>query len=166
MNKKHFPDFYRNHVKQVYKFLLFRLQGNREMAEDLTQDVFIKALNAFESYDPEKSQSSWILTIARNHLINTLQKEKGNIPLEEVELILSDPKTLSEKLALRFEEEQLLQAIQQLPQEDAQLIRMKHLEGWDYDEIALQTKKTAGALRIQAHRAIKALSKILKQKGT
>ncbi|MCC7357228.1 sigma-70 family RNA polymerase sigma factor [Candidatus Uhrbacteria bacterium] len=164
MNKKQFPDFYKNHVKQVYKFLLFRLKGNRAMAEDLTQDIFLKALNAFETYDPEKSEHAWILAIARNHLINTLQKEKEHLPLEEIEATLRDQKTLVENIALQFEERQLIQAIQKLPPEDAMVIRMKYLEGWDYEEIALETKKTAGSLRIQAHRALKALAKLLKQK--
>lgn len=164
MNKKHFPEFYRKHVKQVYKFLLFRVAGRKEFAEDLTQDIFIKALQAFDSYEPEKGESAWILTIARNHLINSLQKERAHLPLEEIEAILSDTKDLAKQLDLAEEQRLLLQAMGQLSQEDAELVRMKHLEGWSYEDIAQQTKKTAGSLRVQAHRALKALSKILKQK--
>lgn len=165
MTKKHFPEFYRKHIKQVYKFLLFRVAGKKELAEDLAQDVFVKAFQAFESYEPEKGESAWILTIARNHLINTLQKQREQLPLEDVEAILADPVQLVEQLALAEDEARLMQALHALPKTDADLIRMKHLEGWSYEEIAQQTQKTPGSLRIQAHRAIKALARILKQKS-
>lgn len=164
MDKQHFPQFYRAHIKQVYKFLLFRLGGRKAMAEDLTQDVFIKALNAFESYDPEKGESAWILTIARNHLINTLQKEREQISLEEIEQTMAETTGLAEKMAISYDEQRVLAAIAQLPEEDANIVRLKHLEGWSYEEIAKLSKKTAGALRIQSHRALKALQAILKRK--
>jgi len=134
------------------------------MAEDLTQGVFMKALGAFESYDPEISASAWIFTIARNHLINSLQKEKGNVPLEDIEQTLWDRVDLSDRMALSFDEKRLFEALSQIPADDAEIIRLKHLEGWEYEDIAQIKGKTSGALRIQVHRALKSLKAILKQK--
>ncbi|MFZ2804455.1 MAG: RNA polymerase sigma factor [Patescibacteria group bacterium] len=164
MDSKHFPDFYRTNVKRVYRFLFYRVGGSKEMAEDLTQDVFIKALGAFEGYDPAISQTSWIFTIARNHLINQLQKTRPNVDLEEIENTMWDAVDGAEKMALRHDQKRLFDAIAQLPAEDAQVVRLKYLEGWPYDDIAKELGKTAGSLRVQAYRALKELKKILKQK--
>lgn len=164
MEQRHFPTFYRSNVKRVYRFLYYRLAGNKERAEDLTQDVFLKALAAFDSYDPEISEVSWIITIARNHLINQLQKDRPTIDVDELEETLWDRNDLAEAMRLSFDERRLLQAITQLPSEDAEVVRLKYLEGWSYEEIAQKMKKTAGSLRIQAHRALKELKRILKQK--
>jgi RNA polymerase sigma-70 factor, ECF subfamily len=163
MDRKHFPDFYRDNVKRVYRFLFYRVGGNKETAEDLTQDVFLKALNAFESYDQAISKSSWIFTIARNHLINHLEKQKPNVDLESVENTIWDTDNWAEKLTVRHDEKRLLEAIRRLGPEDAEIVRLKYLEGWPYDDIAEKMGKKAGALRVQSHRALKALKKILKQ---
>ncbi|MBI5655196.1 sigma-70 family RNA polymerase sigma factor [Candidatus Uhrbacteria bacterium] len=162
MEKSKFTDFYQSNVKRVYKFLFFRVGGNKEVAEDLTQDVFLKALQAFESYDPKISQTSWILTIARNHLINQLEKTRPSVNLEDVENILPDCTDALERMACRADEKHLVEAIKQLPKDDATLVQLKYLEGWQYEEMAVILGKTAGTLRVQAHRALKCLRKALK----
>lgn len=164
MDQNQFPSFYRDNVKRVYRFLYYRLNGNKERAEDLTQDVFLKALAAFESYDPRISQVSWIITIARNHLINQLQKDRPTLDIAELEETLWDQVDLLEKMSLSFDETRLLSALSQLPSEEAEIIRLKYLESWPYEEIAHKMGKTAGALRIQAYRALKQLKGLLKQK--
>jgi len=164
MERRHFTAFYRANIKRVYRYIYFRVGGKKELAEDLTQDVFLKALQAFESYDPAISQTSWILTIARNHLINQLEKMRPQVSLEEVENVLSGSLDLFEDACLRHDEKRLLQAIQTLEEDDASLIRLKYLEGWQYEEIAEITGKTSGTLRVQAHRALKQLKKALEQK--
>jgi RNA polymerase sigma-70 factor (ECF subfamily) len=164
MDKKHFPNFYREHVKRVYRFLLYRIGGKKEMAEDLTQDVFLKAFNAFDRYDPAISATSWILTIARNHLINQLQKERPGVDLEEIENTLWDRDDVQDRLATNFDERRLIEAIGKLDKESADLVQKKYLEGWSYEDIAAEMGKNAGALRVQAHRVLKELKKLLKQK--
>lgn len=163
MERKHFPEFYRTNVKRVYRFLFYRVGGNKEVAEDLTQDVFLKALNAFDRYDPSVSESSWIYTIARNHLINHVQKQHPGVELETIENTDWDKVDWAEQLSASHDEKRLLAAIAKLPEEDAEIVRLKYLEGWPYEDIAEKTGKTAGALRVQAHRALKELKKTLKQ---
>jgi RNA polymerase sigma-70 factor (ECF subfamily) len=164
MDRQHFTKFYQTNVKRVYRFIYFRVGGKKELAEDLTQDVFLKALKAFESFDPNISQTSWILTIARNHLINQLEKIRPQVCLEDVENVLPDSLDLMESISLRNDEKRLMQAINTLDHDDAELVRLKYLEGWQYEEIAEITGKTSGTLRVQAHRALKSLKKVLKQK--
>ncbi len=164
MDKKHFSSFYESNIKRVYRFLLYRVQGNREVAEDLTHDVFIKAFDAFERYDPEISEASWIYTIARNHLINYIEKTRPGVELETIEQTEWGRIDWDERMSLRHDEERLWNAIGKLPSEDAEIVRLKYLEGWSYEDIAERLGKTAGALRVQSLRALRALKGILKQK--
>ncbi len=162
MDRSHFPTFYRTHVKKVYRFVFYRVQGNTEVAEDLTQDVFLKALSAFDRYDPTISASSWIYTIARNHLINHVQKQRHTETLEAIENTDWDRVDWAERLCVSHDEKRLLEAIKKLPETDTKIVRLKYLEGWSYEDIAEKLGKTAGALRVQAHRALKELEKLLK----
>ena len=59
--------------RPVYS-LIFRMVRNRELAEDLAQDTFVKVLNAIESYRPEYKFSSWIFKIANNAAIDHLRR--------------------------------------------------------------------------------------------
>lgn len=163
MDSKHFTAFYQKHVKRVYRFLYYRVGGKKEFAEDMTQDVFMKALNAFDRYDPALSDTSWIITIARNHLINSLQKERPSVNIEEVESIAWEKGEAFRTMSRTHERLRLLDAMTHLPVEDARLVRMKHLEGWSYEDLAVELGKNAGTLRVQAHRALKAMKAHLKQ---
>lgn len=165
MDRKTFPDFYRANVKRVYRYLFYRVGADKAQAEDLTQDVFLKAFKAFDSYDPNISQASWIFTIARNHFINHLEKQRPGVALEDIENTNWDKVDIPDKLATRHDEQRLLAAIDRLPKDDAELIRAKYLEGWGYDDIAERLGKSSVALRVQAHRALKAIRTLLKQKG-
>lgn len=164
MDAKHFPDFYRKNVKRIYRFLYFRVKGNKEVAEDLTQDVFMKAFKAFESYDPAVSESSWLYTIARNHLINYVQKERPGASLEEIENTVWDREPWDDKMASKHDHGRLSEAIKLLPSDDQKIVQLKYIEGWSYEEIAPIIGKNAVALRVQSFRALKALKAILKQK--
>lgn len=78
-----FARAYDAHVDPVFRFLAYRLP-TREAAEDLTQLTFEKALRAWPRYDPAKaSVLTWLLTIARNALIDSARADKGDVPLHD-----------------------------------------------------------------------------------
>jgi RNA polymerase sigma-70 factor (ECF subfamily) len=163
MAKPSFEAFYRANVKRIYAFVYFRVGGRKAMAEDLVQDIFLKAYEAFDRYDPERGASAWIFTIARNHVINSMAKDRPGVDLDEV----LDSVTLSEdgreRMAVREEERQLLDAIDALPPDDATLVRMKYLEGWNFDDLSQVLGKTSGTLRVQASRSIRRLKTLMKK---
>ncbi|MFA6429523.1 MAG: sigma-70 family RNA polymerase sigma factor [Patescibacteria group bacterium] len=164
MEQNQFTGFYRTYMKRVYAFVYFRVGGDRRLAEDLTQDIFLKAYEAFERYDPSISQASWIYTIARNHIINTYAKTHPGTPLEEVEWTLALSYNGSEVQAQNDSERRILEVMQTLPPEEVRLIRMKYLEGWSFDELAQITGKTSGALRVQAIRLLQKLRGLIERK--
>jgi RNA polymerase sigma-70 factor (ECF subfamily) len=164
MEQQDFLNFYEKHRKQVFRFVFYRVGGSRELAEDLTQEVFLKAFQAFERFDPSRATSAWILTIARNHLINHINRSPQHASLEDFEGTLSASKDLRERFATNQEEQLLLDTIATLPEEEAKLIRMKYLEGWSYEELSPEFGKTPGTLRVRASRAFKMLRDRLKGK--
>jgi RNA polymerase sigma-70 factor (ECF subfamily) len=71
-----FEQLYNDHVWDVYGFLAYRLR-DRADAEDLTQHVFERALRSWASFDPQRgSERAWLLTIARNALIDLQRRRR------------------------------------------------------------------------------------------
>src|SRR5690348_157192 len=80
-----FARVYDEHVWRVYGFLAYRL-GDRDTAEDLTQATFERALRAWSRFDPRRaSESTWLLAIARNLLIDHYRRDRVSLnePIEE-----------------------------------------------------------------------------------
>lgn len=82
-----FAETYERHVLAVYAFHAYRVRS-REVAEDLTQLTFERALRSWERYDPARgSMRTWLLTIARNLLIDHVRADRGG------QLVSLDPET-------------------------------------------------------------------------
>ncbi len=162
MDASQFESFYHTYVERIYKFVFYRVGGNKELAQDLTQDVFLKALEAFERYDPSLGRSAWIYTIARHHLINQQAKTRPTVDVEEIENTFLVAQDAREDSIHREEDQALLEAVARLSADEARLVRMKYLEGWSFDELAEMFGKTSGALRVQAGRALKKLRSLMR----
>lgn len=158
-----FEAFYHAYVARVYRFVFYRVGARVELAQDLTQEVFLKAFEAFERYDPAKGKSAWIYTIARNHLINHHAKERSHVDIEEVDDSIWLSEDGREQFAQNDDERRLLDDIDTLDAEEARLVRMKYLEGWGFEDLAEVFGKTSGALRVQAGRALKKLRSKVKK---
>jgi RNA polymerase sigma factor (sigma-70 family) len=81
MNRGHsdFTRVYEQHVWRVYGFLAYRVR-DRDLAEDLTQATFERALRAWSRFDPARaSESTWLLVIARNLLIDHHRRDRSDI---------------------------------------------------------------------------------------
>ncbi len=160
--QKEFDKFYATHLDRVYRFVFFRVKMNKDVAEDLTSEIFMKALKHFAKYDPKRSQVAWIMTIARNHVINHYRDTKETCDVDELAFKL--PGEDGRKVLESMNDTMLVQeAILQLKPKDRKIIEMKYLQGYRYKEIAEMLNKTAGAVRIESHRAMKKLRSILEK---
>src|SRR6185503_14081491 len=147
--------------------LLFRMVRDRELAEDLSQETFVKALNAIESYRPEYKFSSWIFKIANNAAIDHLRRrELDTLSLdgaphaatpEEIEataLQVGDKgETPLEELEARELGSAIERAIAQLRPEYRACILLRHVEGLAYEEIAQSLDLPLGTVKTYIHRA-------------
>lgn len=77
-----YDEIYRLYAKEVYLFLM-QLSKNHEIAEDLTQTTFLKAIEKLDTFKEQCKVSSWLCQIAKNEYLNYIKKkENQNLPLE------------------------------------------------------------------------------------
>jgi len=153
--KREFSKFYKANIDRIYRFVFFRVK-DQETAEDLTSEIFMKALKAFDRYDVKQSKSAWLYAITRNHLINYYRdsKETVNIDKLEFELVGEDGRETIEQVS---RVEMLKKALNKLSGNEQQLVTMKHLHGYTYAEMAEILGKSHNALKVATHRALKKL---------
>jgi RNA polymerase sigma-70 factor (ECF subfamily) len=148
---------------------------DRALAEDLSQETFIKALNAIDSYRPEYKFSSWIFKIANNAAIDQIRRrELDTLSLDgsphattpdeiEATALQVSSRGLSPLEALESSElgGQIEQAIGRLRPEYRSCILLRHVEGLAYEEIAELLNLPLGTVKTYIHRARNELRDLL-----
>lgn len=151
---------------------LYRLIGNREEAEDLLQDVFIKAYRNMNSYDTKRKFSSWIYRIAHNEAVNHIKRKslKKFISLESVtstkdKLDSSSPEDNAEISWIRKETSQEVdEAIYRLPLKYRQVLILRYYTDKSYEEISDILGKPVNTVGTLIKRAKNKLSTELQDK--
>jgi len=147
--------------------LLFRMVRDRELAEDLSQETFIKALNAIESYRPEFKFSSWIFKIANNAAIDHLRRrELDTLSLDGSPHAETPEAMQATALQIGARQESPLDtveakelggaieiAIGRLRPEYRSCILLRHVDGRAYEEIAEMLDLPLGTVKTYIHRA-------------
>ena len=147
--------------------VVFRMVRDRELAEDLTQDTFVKVLNALDRYNPDYKFSSWIFKIANNATIDHLRrKELDTLSLDgspqattqdQVEAtalqIGASGESPLDELQARELGGQIEHAISALRPEYRSCIILRHVEGRPYEEIAEILDLPLGTVKTYIHRA-------------
>jgi RNA polymerase sigma-70 factor (ECF subfamily) len=155
------PDFeawYRDHRSVVYRFVRFRV-GTREVAEDVTSDVFMKALRSLERYDPTRAAPrTWLLRIAQNAVTDHLRslKRKGSlhVSLDRVPDLVGSGQSPEERLIREERLNRILNASQTLKPGDQELISLRYGAGLGNAEIAEAMQISSNAVAVRLHRAL------------
>lgn len=161
-----YRELIRRYERPVFSLVL-RMVRDRELAEDLSQETFIKALNAIGSYRPEYKFSSWIFKIANNAAIDHLRRrELDTLSLdgaphastpEEIEATALQVGDRGESPLDELEARELGTAIEraiaQLRPEYRACILLRHVEGLAYEEIAQSLDLPLGTVKTYIHRA-------------
>jgi len=161
-----YRELLRRYERPVYS-LIYRMVRDRELAEDLTQETFVKVLNALERYRPEFKFSSWIFKIANNAAIDQLRRrELDTLSLEggpdattpdRIEAtslqVGSSTESPLDELEARELGAAIERAIGRLRPEYRACIVLRHVEGRAYDEIADILGLPLGTVKTYIHRA-------------
>ena len=170
MTEDKFLALVHEHKAQIYQHTLYLL-GNREDAEDITQETFIKAWERRAKLRP-KTVRSWLLKCAQNLSFNLLKRQKFQEPLTEGDE--SELETLMHRHTHRRNPvpdeiviEQELKAsvhcaIRKLPPDMRAVIVMRELEGMRFKEIAKVLEQPEGTVKSTAFRARKKLRELLR----
>jgi RNA polymerase sigma-70 factor (ECF subfamily) len=147
--------------------LIYRMVRDRTLAEDLSQEAFVRAFNAIRTYKPSYKFSNWILKIANNHTIDHLRKRKLDTVSIHGSPHASTPDEVSQtQLSLASSDEspheylehkelgdQIELAIGGLREEYRTVIVLRHIEGHPYEEIAEIMDLPLGTVKTYLHRA-------------
>ena len=161
-----YRELVRRYERPIFS-LIYRMVRNREQAEDLSQETFVKALNAIESYRPEYKFSSWIFKIANNVSIDHLRRRELDTlsldgsphaltpeAIQASALQLGDrQETAPEELEAKELGGEIEQAIATLRPEYRACILLRHVEGRPYEEIATMLDLPLGTVKTYIHRA-------------
>ena len=161
-----FRELIRRYERPVFS-LIFRMVRDRETAEDLSQDAFIKVLNHIDRYRPEFKLSSWLFKIANNVAIDHLRKRQietvsidGSphaMSAAEIEAtsfeVAARQETALEELESRELGGAIERAIASLRPEYRACIMLRHVEGRSYEEIAATLDLPLGTVKTYIHRA-------------
>ena len=161
--RKHFLELYDEYYPKLYAYVLMRVR-HREMAEDIVQQTFLKALDNFKSYKPRWGATfgSWLFQIAKNELIDRgRQNQKLTFCQTEVlDTNAAANSTLEDLLAAEVEREtkerwqKVLCSIDKLDDEERELITLKYLADLPYKEIAKTMNKKPNTLAVMLKRAL------------
>ena len=154
--------------------LVYKMVREKRDVEDLTQEAFIKAFQSLASFNHEFAFSTWLYRIATNNCIDYIRKKKLQTlsidkPIEgdedEYSMEIPDSTYEPDRVLIEHQRKKLIEdAIASLPEKYQIVIRMRHMEDKDYQEIAIALKLPLGTVKAHIFRARELLYKQLKNK--
>lgn len=132
-----FNELYKTYIKPVYQKILFIVK-EEEVAEELSQDLFVKIWQKRKEIDPEKSFKSFLYTVAHNLVYDYLRKVARDKQLLNRLMVNAVDYYLHTEEAFHARETQkvLTEAIEKLPPQGKQVFTLCKLEGKSYEEVS------------------------------
>lgn len=177
-HKLHPENWVQNHADYLFNYTIARV-SDEEIADDLVQDTFLAALKSAPNFKGDAAERTWLFAILKRKIIDHYRKINSNKGKAEVHMQLGDPDEDSKDwIELRAEDEtknaeslleneELGLAIQsclaKLPKKQAQVFKMKTIEGLDTDTICNELNMTPSNLWVIIHRARTALADCLQK---
>jgi len=146
-------ELYRQHVGDVYRYT-YAVLGNHADAEDVTQTTFVNALRALERGETPEDPSRWLIVIAHNLVRQRWRQAAARPALVELETDVPDSSDEDDGVEL----EELVRALQRIPETQREALVMRELEGRSYREIAILLGLSTSALETLLFRARRSLA--------
>ncbi len=156
-----FAQLYEEHFDRIYRYAALKI-GDKTEAEDMTQQVFLNALQSISSFKWKGTPfSAWLFRIAHNQVVDYLRKKARHtaVPLNETQAISDSNPQLTAENTLDIE--QLLQATKKLTKAQQEVISLRFAGELPIAQVAKVMGKSEGAVKALQHSAIVALRKIL-----
>lgn len=140
-----------------------RVLGDRQRAEDVTQQTFLQAWRYADRFEPGRDFAPWLATIARRAAID-VQRHEGRRPADALEAAPDDDPAI---VQLPPSAEQLeavwsvRAAVDALGDDEREIVRLQHLEGWTQAQIAEHLDLPIGTIKSRSHRAQRRLANLL-----
>ncbi len=156
-----FAQLYEEHFDKIYRYVVLKI-GSRTEAEDITQQVFLKAHRSISSFRWKGTPfSAWLFRIAHNQVVDYLRKKtkQATVPIDDLAISSgNDPQLLVEQ---KVNIEQLISAIRRLTEAQREVISLRFTSELPITQVAKIMGKNEGAVKALQHSAIVALRKVL-----
>ncbi|HEY7625894.1 MAG TPA: RNA polymerase sigma factor [Ilumatobacteraceae bacterium] len=149
-------------VREVYRqfgrlvfTVAMRVLGDRQRAEDATQQAFVQAWRAASTFEPGRGMAPWLATIARRVAID-MQRSEARRPATSLEVAAADDSALVSappSAEAVWETWQVRAAIDMLPPDEREVVRLQHLEGYSHSEISDKLGVALGTVKSRSFRA-------------
>ncbi len=176
INPNKWIDLYADYL---YNYTVSRV-NDKDMAQDLVQDTFLAALKSMKNFKGEASERTWLISILKRKIIDHYRKVNSNKGKAEVRITYNDESEtegdwLEERVADHFDKtaedtmqnaelgDAIFNCLSKLPQKQAEVFRMKSIEGLETDFICNELNITASNLWVIIHRARTAMAACLKE---
>ena len=169
-DEKAYSELTQKYQKPLY-FHVRKMIRNSDFAEDLVQDIFLKAFKSLKNYKNDYAFSTWLYRIATNHTIDYLRKKKLetlSIHADDSDdthatIQLADEDSFTDEPMIRRERKNKVhEAIGQLPEKYREVILKRHIEEKSYQEIAEEMDIPLGTVKAHIFRARELLYKYMK----
>ncbi|MCM1468461.1 MAG: sigma-70 family RNA polymerase sigma factor [Alistipes sp.] len=151
-------ELYRENAKIVY-YYIFRLCHNRDLAEEITQETFLRAIHSIGSYDFSCKVSVWLCSIAKHIYWQYLRKYGRELPVEDVEAETVCCDSVEKQVLDKWELMEVLEEIKKLPPNMREVVVLRASQQLSYREIGEILGKTENWARVTFYRAKAILAK-------
>jgi len=165
-DKEAFAELYREHVQAIFRYVYNRV-SDKQLAEDLTGDVFTRMLKGLPSYqDQGKPLLAWLYRIAHARVVDHYRRVERRPNESDVESIpISVTPDMDERLLRQQAARALRDAITYLTDDQQQVIVLRFIEGYRIEEVANVMGKKPNAIKALQHRALRSLGSRLERTG-
>ena len=157
-----FAQLYETHFDKIFRYVVLKIRNQAE-AEDMTQQVFIKAYESIGSYQSQGVPfTAWLFRIAHNQMVDYVRKQskRQTVPLDE-SLQIMDDCDVEHEVETKIEMEKVVLATAKLTKAQREVISLRFAGGLSITEAAKTMRKSEGAIKALQHSAILALRKTL-----
>ena len=158
-----FALLYDKYVDVVFRYVLFRV-GDRELAEDVTSETFLRALRRITSVTYQgRDVGAWFVTIARNLVLDHVKSSRFRLEVTTAEV--DDSRRVEvgpeQQVLAGATRTALLECVRQLGDDQRECIVLRFLQGLSVAETAVVMARNEGAVKALQHRAIRRLAQLL-----
>ncbi|SFF62419.1 RNA polymerase, sigma subunit, SigX [Halobacillus alkaliphilus] len=166
--KTFFDELYENYHHDLFQYLIYMVK-DRDLVEDLVQDVYIKVLKSYQSFDGRSTEKTWLLSIARHVAIDYFRKQKrkrnrimGFFDWNEKGEQLKDHSSLPDEIAVQNDEmKQVYKALDNCTLDQRNVIIFRFIQGMSIQETAEILNWSESKVKTTQHRGMKSLKEMM-----
>ncbi len=153
-----FSELYQRHVQRVYRYVLVRVGGNVQDAQDLTSQTFLAAMEGLKSYRSTQPFVAWLLGIARHKVADQFRRQKPQVELETAVFLPHTPSDdPDEQLDQQLDIARVTRKLQTIAPDRAEVITLRLMAGLEVADIARMLGKNDAAVRMLLFRGLRDL---------